>query len=264
VQDSDLKKSLVSLVMGVLLALGLLVYFFGDRSYFRFGRSEEKAPPPPCEKDPACAVKKADALGDMSQGELRLLAGALSAALGRKDCALAAELTDGVERIALREPALAERRRAAVAAQRAACGERQTDVPPPPVGSKVVLERTRCYGKCPAYSLTVHPDGRVEFDGKSDVAVSGHQSYGIERKKARDVFDLLERVHFEKLDEEYLSSATDHPLAKITLVRGDIDHSVVADGPCSTSSAINAGLCYLTQRIDELAESERFVSSADR
>ena len=29
----------------------------------------------------------------------------------------------------------------------------------------VRLERTGCYGNCPAYKLTIHEDGRVEYEG---------------------------------------------------------------------------------------------------
>src|SRR5258708_6582282 len=29
----------------------------------------------------------------------------------------------------------------------------------------VRLERTGCYGNCPAYKLTIHGDGRVEYEG---------------------------------------------------------------------------------------------------
>ncbi len=27
------------------------------------------------------------------------------------------------------------------------------------------LERTSCYGNCPAYSVTIHGDGRIEYAG---------------------------------------------------------------------------------------------------
>lgn len=30
----------------------------------------------------------------------------------------------------------------------------------------IQLERTGCYGTCPAYSVTIHGDGRVEYNGK--------------------------------------------------------------------------------------------------
>ena len=37
----------------------------------------------------------------------------------------------------------------------------------------IKLERTRCYGTCPAYVVTIHGDGRVEYDGKAHVKETG-------------------------------------------------------------------------------------------
>jgi uncharacterized protein DUF6438 len=37
------------------------------------------------------------------------------------------------------------------------------------------LERTACYGSCPAYRVSVYPDGRVEYEGKDFVSACGRQ-----------------------------------------------------------------------------------------
>ena len=39
----------------------------------------------------------------------------------------------------------------------------------------IQLERTGCYGTCPGYSVTIHGDGRVEYNGKSHVKEIGTQ-----------------------------------------------------------------------------------------
>lgn len=39
----------------------------------------------------------------------------------------------------------------------------------------VRMERIGCYGNCPAYTVTIHGDGRVEYDGKSHVKENGAQ-----------------------------------------------------------------------------------------
>lgn len=38
------------------------------------------------------------------------------------------------------------------------------------------LTRTPCFGKCPVYSVTVHADGRVEYNGQRWVASAGEHS----------------------------------------------------------------------------------------
>jgi len=37
----------------------------------------------------------------------------------------------------------------------------------------VRLQRTRCYGICPAYKLTIHGDGKVEYEGLKYVKETG-------------------------------------------------------------------------------------------
>ena len=37
----------------------------------------------------------------------------------------------------------------------------------------IQLERIGCYGTCPAYSITIHGDGRVEYTGNAHVKEMG-------------------------------------------------------------------------------------------
>jgi hypothetical protein len=59
----------------------------------------------------------------------------------------------------------------------------KTHVPFPNVHSisEVVnrLERTACYGTCPAYSVEIRGDGSVHYDGRAFVAVRGDHSESI-------------------------------------------------------------------------------------
>src|ERR1700680_1928962 len=49
----------------------------------------------------------------------------------------------------------------------------------------IQLERTGCYGTCPAYSVTIHGDGKVEYNGKSHVKEMGTREVRIETDKIR-------------------------------------------------------------------------------
>src|SRR5262252_8625610 len=44
----------------------------------------------------------------------------------------------------------------------------------------ISLERTHCYGNCPAYTVTIHGDGRVEYAGKEYVKVKEARSGQID------------------------------------------------------------------------------------
>jgi len=67
--------------------------------------------------------------------------------------------------------------------------------------TSVTLRRTPCYGWCPGYALTVHGDGRVDYDGGSYVDVRGKHHFMIptgeaaaliERLRGRDLWSMAQ------------------------------------------------------------------------
>ena len=44
----------------------------------------------------------------------------------------------------------------------------------------ITLERQPCFGFCPVYTLTIHGDGQVEYDGLNHVEVTGPQTAAID------------------------------------------------------------------------------------
>ena len=42
-----------------------------------------------------------------------------------------------------------------------------------PMRFRVTLERTQCLGSCPAYKVTIHGDGRVDWEGTANVVAMG-------------------------------------------------------------------------------------------
>ena len=45
-----------------------------------------------------------------------------------------------------------------------------------PLALEVTLERTSCFGFCPEYTVTIHGDGVVEWNGVANVAVIGSRT----------------------------------------------------------------------------------------
>ncbi len=55
-----------------------------------------------------------------------------------------------------------------------------TTTTPPPVAIEretITYETTPCFGTCPAYSVTIQPDGSGVFDGKRFTAVTGTRAF---------------------------------------------------------------------------------------
>ena len=49
----------------------------------------------------------------------------------------------------------------------------------------IQLERSGCYGTCPVYTVTIHGDGRLEYNGKGHVKEIGAREGRTEMDKIR-------------------------------------------------------------------------------
>lgn len=67
----------------------------------------------------------------------------------------------------------------------------------------IQLERRACYGVCPAYSITIHGDGRVEYEGKNHVKTKGTQQGQIEKNQIRALVSEFAKTKFWEIDEAY-------------------------------------------------------------
>jgi Domain of unknown function (DUF6438) len=89
-------------------------------------------------------------------------------------------------------------------------------------GTVVKLERTECYGTCPAYSVEIHGDGSVEYEGKAYVGKKGKQRAQIAPAALVALAARFEKAGFFHLDwaDPCDLVATDHPTAKLTFTTG--------------------------------------------
>lgn len=130
----------------------------------------------------------------------------------------------------------------------------------PPI-TKIVLERTPCFGTCPVYTLAVHSSGLIEFAGTNHVKAKGTQTGKISAQSFARLVKKIEEIDFFNLRDRYDgknpdgtgSTVTDLPTRKTTVTRGDQTKTVedYFRGP--------PGLVELELLIDELAKSEKWV-----
>jgi hypothetical protein len=90
-----------------------------------------------------------------------------------------------------------------------------THVPFPSLSDRnslvMTLERTTCYGTCAWYSLKVHGDGRVEYEGHCFVAERGSRSSKISVEAVDRLLQAFRNADYFSLDDEYAWGATDLP-----------------------------------------------------
>lgn len=120
-----------------------------------------------------------------------------------------------------------------------------------PMRFRVVLERLSCLGSCPVYKVTIHGDGRVDWEGIENVVAMGRMDG--KRQVSRPALEHLARMiddarFFERNDFGELENGpvcttvagtttcsysahfcTDTPHTKITVSQRGVTHSIDND-----------------------------------
>ena len=140
----------------------------------------------------------------------------------------------------------------------------------------LVLERTLCYGTCPAYRLRIGGDGAVAFISRNPGDTTGTRTDSIAPSQVEWLLGEAERTDFYSLprviaDDSTLCPlrATDHPTATLTIFRQDSAHTVVDYHGCYADHDLGIAprveqLRRLEVAIDSVAQSSRWVRPASR
>ena len=91
----------------------------------------------------------------------------------------------------------------------------------------ITLERTSCFGRCPAYRVRLDSTGKITFTGLNQWADSADTG-SVGPSAVEQLFSAFEHAHFFALDASYFPGApkcikagTDHPWLMLTaVVRG--------------------------------------------
>ena len=140
------------------------------------------------------------------------------------------------------------------------CPTRPVGGPPPPEVDtvEIQLRRTACYGPCPAYSVHLFGDGRVEYHGDLHVSVLGARSYRIEPLAVTELAKGFYEKGFFNFCSSYRMKATDLPSDETTIHLGNIVKTVFVYGDKAPE-----GLEDLQKQIEQTANIARFVESPD-
>lgn len=89
-----------------------------------------------------------------------------------------------------------------------------------PSDTRITLERTRCFGECPAYSVSVDASGNVTYVGKDLVRVVGEARARIDVSRVSELLDRARQIGFFDLRDEYKADVTDLPTTFVTVTTG--------------------------------------------
>lgn len=140
----------------------------------------------------------------------------------------------------------------------------QKHVAPPVLRSnskiKIELERTRCFGSCPSYTVTITIDG-ILFDGGGYVVAAGQHSDGINAREVRKLAADFIAADFYSMDSSYTASVTDNPTYRL---------SITIDGRAKTVEdyvgewvGMPAVVTELEDKVDALARTQRWITGSN-
>ena len=120
------------------------------------------------------------------------------------------------------------------------------------------LQRTNCFGNCPAYTVSIKGDGAVGFDGGLGTALTGHHTAHIGRSAVDSLTDQFRAANFLSAMPSYHSHWTDNPTQTLTLsINGQTKKVVDYDG---LRDGLPQAIRELEAAVDQAADTERWVS----
>ncbi len=117
----------------------------------------------------------------------------------------------------------------------------------------VRLSRTACYGRCPVYTVRLFADGRIEWEGKKNVAKVGQARHSISSEAARALLEKFRAQSVWSLCSNYRGPETDHPTADVLVAVGGHEKAIG-----DYASAAPKWFRELRAKIDEVAEIHDF------
>jgi len=137
----------------------------------------------------------------------------------------------------------------------------------------ISLQRTVCYGTCPAYKVTIRGDGHVHFEsgtvpsGGADsahrftpfqsVLLSGIHDDQVPVASVAALAQQFRDAGFFKLKDRYQAEVTDNPSQIVTLTVGTQQKSVI--DYVGTEAGMPVAVRRLEEAIDHVAGTERWV-----
>jgi hypothetical protein len=84
--------------------------------------------------------------------------------------------------------------------------------------TEIGIERTRCFGTCPAYTFIVKSDGSFRYKGQEYAKPSGDFTGRIDVWRFHELARFIKDSDYMKLEVDYYRLVTDNPTTYTTIV----------------------------------------------
>jgi hypothetical protein len=131
----------------------------------------------------------------------------------------------------------------------------------------ITLERTVCFGTCPAYKLTVKSDGTVSFEGLEFTKVKRKVEGKITQDNLKTLVSEFEKADFFNLKDSYRLEEdgckevwTDNPSEIISIQSGEKSKRVLRYFGCQKIEGNDLEkIANLGKKIDEITNSKQWI-----
>ena len=129
------------------------------------------------------------------------------------------------------------------------------------------FERTACYGICPAYVLTIHGDGRIEYVGTDHIRQKGMSQARIGMEDFKKLLAEFTLAKFFSIADKYSEQkcacvyCTDMPTAITEISAKSITHKISHYHGCTCAPK---SLFELEAAIDKAANSEQWTGNVSK
>jgi hypothetical protein len=125
------------------------------------------------------------------------------------------------------------------------------------------LERTVCFGTCPAYSVVVYTDGRVVWTGHRFVKVKGGATETLSASELEALKAAFAEANYFDLNGNYACRGyTDAPSAVTTFNDGKRQKRIAHYYGCRSAKGVDA-LTNLESKFDEIVKTSQWVGTPD-
>jgi hypothetical protein len=120
----------------------------------------------------------------------------------------------------------------------------------------ITLERTQCYGSCPAYKVSISTKGIV-FEGYYHIRAKGISKDRVDPDQVRKLAQRFISADFYSMDDVYHQSVTDNPTYKLSI---SIDgHAKQVVDYVGYQVGMPVMITDLENAVDTLAHTERWI-----
>ncbi len=89
------------------------------------------------------------------------------------------------------------------------------------------LQRTPCFGKCPAYTVRINADGSAHYTGRSHAPREGEFQGRVDKATMQALYDRASAIGFFAFQDKYDGPVTDLPSTIIRVNANGADKKVV-------------------------------------